>query len=76
MFRKIWEFIVGFIGLFSGKTTVIDTDPVVMETWVESTGSGVYLVNKYSDGTIKKEPWNADDDDPTDVGGFLDSVNK
>ena len=77
MIKKIWEFILGFIGLFFSRPPVIGTEPVVVETWIESTGSAVYFFKKYSDGTIQKEPWHGyDDDDPTGVDDFLDSLDK
>jgi len=43
MIKKIWEFILGFIGLFFSRPPVIGTEPVVVETWIESTGSAVYF---------------------------------
>jgi hypothetical protein len=65
----ILDFIIGRI-----KQPVINTKPVVVETWCQSIGTSIYLFTKYSDGSVTKEKW--DEEDPTGVSDFINDINK
>lgn len=71
MFGRIWSLIKYF---FLGQPIKpISPGTVVVATWLEHVRGKVYIVKEYSDGTIVKEL--SDNDDPTNIGSFLDDVD-
>lgn len=73
MFSKIAGFFKFIFGLFGKGPGPISSDgPKVMTTWVETVGGKKYKVTSYSDGTTKKEPYDASD--PSDIDGFIDGL--
>lgn len=73
MFKYIWNTIKSWI--FGKPSPSIRPDgPTVVESYfvLDSEDGKAYKVTKYSDGTTKKEPCDAQD--PTGIDDFLDDI--
>lgn len=69
----IWSFVSSLI--FGKGPGIINPDgPHVVRTYVETKGNQKFLVTVYSDGSMSRTAYN--ENDPTDVGGFIDGLGR